>query len=60
MDAALGIKNSKKHGWHGTVAEIVVNLIGFGIGSYAHKHFAKYENSAITFIFLLVLMEILF
>ena len=60
LDAALGIQTSKKHGWHGSVAEIVVNLIGFGIGSYAHKHFAKYENSAITFIFLLVLMEILF
>ena len=40
LDAALGIKNSKKHGWHGSVAELVVNLIGFGIGSYAHKHFA--------------------
>ena len=37
LDRLFGIKNSKIHGWHGSVAEIVVNIIGFKIGSYLSK-----------------------
>lgn len=41
IDKAFGIKNSTIHGWHGSVAEIVVNVIGFGIGKIIHDVFTK-------------------
>ena len=37
IDQILGIKNSKIHGWHGSPAEIVPNLLGFGVGYYLNK-----------------------
>jgi len=60
IDRLFGIKNSKKHGWHGSIAEIFVNLIGFGIGSYLHKHFNMYEYSSSIFIFIIILLELFF
>lgn len=32
IDRFFGIKNSKIHGWHGSIAEIFVNIAGFGFG----------------------------
>ena len=32
IDKMFGIKNSKIHGWHGSIAEIVVNIVGFYFG----------------------------
>ena len=32
IDEYFGIQNSRIHGWHGSVAEIVVNIIGFAFG----------------------------
>lgn len=32
IDKFFGIKNSKIHGWHGSVAEILVNILGFYFG----------------------------
>ena len=32
IDRFFGIKNSKIHGWHGSVAEIFMNIAGFGFG----------------------------
>lgn len=60
IDRLFGIKNSKKHGWHGSVAEIFVNLIGFGIGSYLNTKFNMYEYSSTIFIFIILLLELLF
>tara|TARA_Y100000741_G_C18253325_1_gene558027 strand:+ start:1114 stop:1683 length:570 start_codon:yes stop_codon:yes gene_type:complete len=60
IDRLFGIKNSKKHGWHGSIAEIFVNFIGFGIGSYVHKKFNMYEYSSTIFIFIIILLELLF
>lgn len=37
LDRLFGIKNSKVHGWHGSAAEIIVNIIGFGFGYYLQK-----------------------
>ena len=37
MDRLFGIKNSKIHGWHGSVAEIFVNLFGFCVGYAINK-----------------------
>lgn len=37
IDKALGIRNSQVHGWHGSVAEVVVNGVGFGIGVLANR-----------------------
>ena len=32
IDKFFGIKNSKIHVWHGSVAEILVNILGFYFG----------------------------
>ena len=37
IDKLFGIKNSKIHTWHGSIAEIIVNLVGFAIGYYLYK-----------------------
>tara|TARA_Y100000361_G_C11134142_1_gene330785 strand:- start:427 stop:993 length:567 start_codon:yes stop_codon:yes gene_type:complete len=60
IDRLLGIKNSKKHGWHGSIAEIFVNLLGFGIGSYLNKNFNTYEYSSTIFIFTIFFLELFF
>ncbi len=60
IDRLLGIKNSKKHGWHGSIAEIFVNLLGFSIGSYLNKNFNTYEYSSTIFIFTIFFLELFF
>ena len=58
IDRFFGIKNSMVHGWHGSVAEIGVNIIGFGIGYIFYKYLNKYYNLPVTmFIISLVFME---
>ena len=57
IDKLFGIENSKKHGWHGSIAEIIVNLIGFNIGSVLHKHLLSYENNKIYFIITIVILN---
>lgn len=37
IDRFFGINNSKIHGWHGSIAEILVNVIGFIIGYGINK-----------------------
>tara|TARA_B100000927_G_C16444874_1_gene461352 strand:+ start:728 stop:1240 length:513 start_codon:yes stop_codon:yes gene_type:complete len=37
IDRLFGIKNSKIHGWHGSVAEVFVNLLGFCVGYVINK-----------------------
>jgi hypothetical protein len=32
IDKLFNVKNSTLHGWHGSVAELIPNLIGFLIG----------------------------
>lgn len=48
IDKFFGIKNSTLHGWHGSVAEIVVNIIGFIIGYILNiivfKYFINKKN----------------
>ena len=41
IDKLFGIKNSKIHGWHGSVAEIIVNIIGFEIGRKLYEYKLK-------------------
>jgi hypothetical protein len=36
IDKIFGIKNSKVHGWHHSIAEIVANILGFIIGAILH------------------------
>ena len=38
IDKFFGIKNSKIHGWHGSVAEIIANIIGFEIGRQLYSY----------------------
>tara|TARA_B100001093_G_scaffold3139_3_gene3243 strand:- start:13709 stop:14206 length:498 start_codon:yes stop_codon:yes gene_type:complete len=37
IDRFFKINNSKIHSWHGSVAEILPNIIGFAIGYYLNK-----------------------
>tara|TARA_A100001015_G_C14981525_1_gene709678 strand:+ start:494 stop:994 length:501 start_codon:yes stop_codon:yes gene_type:complete len=37
IDRFFGINNSKIHGWHGSIAEILVNIVGFIIGYALNK-----------------------
>lgn len=41
IDKFFGIKNSTIHGWHGSIAEIIVNIISFGIGYFLNKMIIK-------------------
>ena len=56
IDRLFGIKNSKKHGWHGSVAEILVNVIGFYIGTLLNKYLSSYKNN---YIYVIILMFII-
>ena len=38
IDRLFNIKNSTQHGWHHSVAEVVVNIISFLVGSHLKKH----------------------
>ena len=38
VDKLFNIKNSKIHGWHGSVAELIPNLFGFLIGYSINKY----------------------
>ena len=60
IDRLFGIKNSKKHGWHGSIAEIFVNLIGFYIGTLLNKYLSSYKNNYIyVLILMLIIIEIM-
>ena len=39
IDRYFNIKNSKIHFWHGSVAEIIPNILGFGTGILLNKLF---------------------
>lgn len=39
IDKLFNIENSKIHGWHGSVAEILTNMIGFFIGKIIYKNY---------------------
>jgi hypothetical protein len=39
IDQFFGIKNSLKHGWHGSVAETLLNYIGLYIGYQINKKY---------------------
>ena len=43
IDKYFGIQNSRIHGWHGSVAEIVVNIIGFAFG-YMLNRVLEFKN----------------
>ena len=58
IDKLFGIKNSKIHGWHGSVAEIIANIIGFEIGRTFYEYKIK-SYILITLISSLVGIEIL-
>ena len=42
IDKYFNIKNSKIHGWHGSIAEIIINFISFFIGYYLYLIKNKY------------------
>ena len=48
IDRLFGIKNSTVHSWHGSVAELFVNLIGFAIGAFFSRRFTKYGGFIVT------------
>ena len=37
IDAVFGIRNSRVHGWHGSMAEVLINAIGFVIGMLGNR-----------------------
>ena len=41
IDRYFGIKNSKIHAWHGSIAEVLLNIFAFGIGYYLNKLYFK-------------------
>jgi len=41
IDKFFGIKNSTLHGWHGSVAEVILNILGFLIGYFLNKMIIK-------------------
>ena len=41
IDQFFGIRNSRIHGWHGSVAEIGVNLVGFLFGYLLNNKYKK-------------------
>ena len=41
VDKLFNIKNSKLHGWHGSVAELIPNFFGFLIGYSINKFLIK-------------------
>ncbi len=41
IDRFFGIKNSKIHGWHGSIAEIFVNIAGFAFGYILNREIIK-------------------
>ena len=44
VDRLFNIKNSTIHAWHGSVAEIIPNFLGFYVGYSLNKiYFAKYK-----------------
>ena len=47
IDRFFGIKHSKIHGWNGSIAEVIPNILGFTIGSYINIYYNKYKNSII-------------
>ena len=43
VDEYLKLKNSTIHGWHGSAAEVVVNMAGFGVGMMINRFFLFYS-----------------
>lgn len=41
IDKLFNIKNSTIHGWHGSVAELIPNVLGFLLGSYINSKVFK-------------------
>jgi hypothetical protein len=54
IDRFFGIKNSTKHGWHHSVAEVLLNIAGFYVGSYLHNH--NYQTNYVIALCLLVMI----
>tara|TARA_Y100000816_G_scaffold129365_1_gene91155 strand:- start:5019 stop:5636 length:618 start_codon:yes stop_codon:yes gene_type:complete len=50
IDRIFGIQNSTRHGWHHSIAEIVINIISFIFGSY----FKNIHINYIVLIFIIV------
>jgi hypothetical protein len=44
IDKLFNIKNSKLHGWHGSVAELIPNLLGFLVGYSINKYLLKWKK----------------
>lgn len=38
IDKFFGIKNSKIHSWHGSIAEVIPNILGFILGIWINKY----------------------
>ena len=38
IDKFFNIKNSKIHSWHGSIAEVVPNILGFILGIWINKY----------------------
>ena len=51
IDRLFGIKGSRKHGWHHSIAEIILNIFSFLLGSYL-----KSINVSYLFILLIILI----
>jgi ABC-type multidrug transport system permease subunit len=45
IDRYFGIENSKIHAWHGSIAEVVLNIFAFGIGYYLNKLYFKNKKN---------------
>ena len=54
IDRLFNIKNSKIHGWHHSVAEVLVNIAGFIVGKYF------YDQNINLFYLILLCIIILF
>ena len=57
IDRFFKIKNSKKHGWHHSVAEIVVNIIGFLMGRFINQQSIPYYSFLLGIICFVAVVE---
>lgn len=54
IDKLAGIKNSTIHGWHHSIAEIILNIISFSFGSYLNYSKVSYKY-LVAFISIVIL-----
>ena len=57
IDRLFNVKNSKIHGWHHSVAEIPVNIIGFSMGSFIKKQKIPYYSFLLGLVCFIAVIE---